>query len=681
MVDPSQEMLLQAHAHVQNLVRGAVADARAAAHQALEGPSFEALLELQQSARPQFEQAMLDLRQSGLRVVEVECIKRAVREEAKRRRLEAQSTSGPQGPTYFTQAGGIWWNRQTKDGTVPTRLTNFTAEIVEEIRYDDGSGESQSRWGVEVTLEERVSRCEITPTQFLAMNWPAEAIGPRAVVVAGLGAKDHARAAIQSMSAPASQRTVYGHLGWREIGGQHVFLHAGGAIGCAGPVVGILVRPGPGLDRYSLSRPPDDPSAALRASLSLLEVAPDEVSVPLLAAVFKAVLPSTDFSIHLTGPTGTGKTELCALTQQHFGPSMDARHLPGSWTSTDNALEAAAFLAKDVIFGVDDFAPCGSAHDVLRQHQKADRVLRGAGNSSGRARMSRDCQPRPSRAPRGLIVSTGEDTPAGHSLRARMLIVEVGPESVDWTKLGHLQGVAQAGLLAQALAGFVSWYAERKPAGDHLYSQLTQKFTAEFEGPHKRTVPMLAKLLAALAFFLQFGREAGILTKVEVNTYLNRGRDALRRLGQAQADALAGESPAESFLSHLRAGFAAGAIHLQPLALPALAPDGGVRADDLYGAWGWIAGEPSGEPVGWLNEERGLVLLQPEQAFRAAQKLARDAGSALPIGKRTLWKRLLQARLVVDPEPGRSTRLERVAGKVQRVLVLSARSFYPDSFI
>ena len=44
---------------------------------------------------------------------------------------------------------------------------------------------------------------------------------------------------------------------------------------------------------------------------------------------------------------GTFKTELAALAQQHYGAGLDARHLPGSWSSMGNSLEALAFAAKD----------------------------------------------------------------------------------------------------------------------------------------------------------------------------------------------------------------------------------------------------------------------------------------------------------------------------------------------
>src|SRR6185503_10786184 len=99
---------------------------------------------------------------------------------------------------------------------------------------------------------------------------------------------------------------------------------------------------------------------------------------------------SCDFGLQVTGPTGVFKSELAALAQQHFGAGLDARHFPGSWSSTGNALEATAFALKDAIMVVDDFAPCGSTSDVQRLHREADRLLRAQGNHSGRQRMRAD---------------------------------------------------------------------------------------------------------------------------------------------------------------------------------------------------------------------------------------------------------------------------------------------------
>ena len=50
-------------------------------------------------------------------------------------------------------------------------------------------------------------------------------------------------------------------------------------------------------------------------------------------------------------------------------------------------------------------------------HREADRLVRAQGNRSGRQRMRQDSTLRPAKPPRGLLLSTGEDVPRGHSLR------------------------------------------------------------------------------------------------------------------------------------------------------------------------------------------------------------------------------------------------------------------------
>ena len=70
--------------------------------------------------------------------------------------------------------------------------------------------------------------------------------------------------------------------------------------------------------------------------------------------------------------------------------------------------------------------------------------------------MRGDTTLRPVKRPRGLIVSTGEDTPRGQSLRARLFVLELGPGDLDFELLSQAQADAAAGLYAQAMAGFLA---------------------------------------------------------------------------------------------------------------------------------------------------------------------------------------------------------------------------------
>jgi hypothetical protein len=316
----------------------------------------------------------------------------------------------------------------TSDGPVVYPLCNFTASIVEEVVLDDGA-EQRTSLTLEGTLADHrvLPRIDVPATDFDRMSWVTGKWGSGAILNAGGGTRDHVRCALQVLSHNVVRRVVYGHTGWREIAGQWVFLHAGGALGAQGAAEGIETALPHALCRYELPNPPHehDLAIAVHASLRLLGLGPDRIMMPAHAATFRAALGDSDFSLHLAGPTGCFKSELAALFGQHYGPGLDARNLPANWSSTANALEAMAYAAKDVVLVVDDFVPNGHAGDVHRAHRDADRLLRGQGNRAGRQRMKADGSPRPTLYPRGLILSTGEDVPRGQSLRARLLTIEV----------------------------------------------------------------------------------------------------------------------------------------------------------------------------------------------------------------------------------------------------------------
>ena len=83
-----------------------------------------------------------------------------------------------------------------------------------------------------------------------------------------------------------------------------------------------------------------------RITIGLPPLAPAQVVVPLYGSIWRAVIREGDIGIHLCGKTGQGKTALAVLMQQHFGSQMDDRHLPTSWSTTENVLEELAFVAK-----------------------------------------------------------------------------------------------------------------------------------------------------------------------------------------------------------------------------------------------------------------------------------------------------------------------------------------------
>src|SRR5262249_23148246 len=254
----------------------------------------------------------------------------------------------------------------------------------------------------------------------------------------------------------------------------------------------------------------DERIRAVSASLGLLKLAPMRVVVPLFAAIYRAPLGAADYSLHFVGPTGVWKTAMVALAQQHFGASMDARNLPASWSSTANALEEIAFQAKDIAVVMDDFIPLGSMPDVQRAHRDADRVLRAQGNRSGRQRMRADGTLRPVRRPRGTIVSTGEESPRGASLRSRILITEIEQSDIDLTSLTNCQNDAASGLYSASMAAYIQFLAPRYDAVRRsLPSEIARYRSEAIAGGagHRRTPEIIANLAIGLRMCLDFAVE------------------------------------------------------------------------------------------------------------------------------------------------------------------------------
>jgi hypothetical protein len=450
---------------------------------------------------------------------------------------------------------GLVWLKPVKDGTVEVALANFTATIVTDVIEDDGV-ECERRFELEASLAGRKDRFTIPASRFQGMGWVTEQLGAEAIVAPGFTIKDHARAAIQHHSHGIEKKRVYTHSGWRQIDGDWLYLHRGGAIGAAGAVDGVDVQLADPLRHLELptGAGEDELREAVRASLDLLKVAPDTVTFPLLSAVYRAPLGDCDFSEHLAGPTGAGKSELAALAQQHYGSGFDARNLPGSWLSTGNALEAIAFAAKDALLVVDDFAPTGSDYDAQRAHREADRLLRAQGNRAGRQRLRPDATLRMVKYPRGLIVSTGEDVPRGQSLRARLFIMEVEPDAVDWQLLTSCQTQARTGVYAQAMAGYLSWLASR-------YSELRRRLpntlaqlreAARVGSQHQRTPVIIANLALGLRYLLVYAQDVGVITVDEQHDLWRRGWHALGAVCTTQATQQWANEPAHRFRARAR---------------------------------------------------------------------------------------------------------------------------------
>jgi hypothetical protein len=605
------------------------------------------------------------------------------------RQMTASPVSqGARPPEYRTTPDGLVWLKTTANGEVPTLLTNFTATIVADIVEDDGSGEIRRVFALDTQRAGHTIPVQVPAAHFAGMGWVTERLGPSALVMPGVSLKDHAHTAIQLLSGVIPSRHVYTHLGWRQIAGEWVYLHAGGALGANGPLADVEVRLEGVLARYHLQLPDslDTARQAVQASLRLLALGPDVVMFPLYCALWRAVLGHVDHSLHLTGKTGAGKTALAALLQQHFGATMDAEGLPGSWSSTGNALEGLAFLTKDALLVIDDFCPTGAAADIQRSYRDADRVFRAGGNTSARQRMRPDGTLRPPRPPRGVILSTGEDIPPGHSLRARVLVLEIPSDLLQThtQAFATCQAQARTGLYTQALAGFLQWLA---PNYDAVQQSLPQdvallRHTA-VQTEHLRTPGIVAQLALGLQTFLAYASELDALSARECTDVWQRGWAALHEAARHQQEYQETEDEVTRFLSALAGALAAGDAHVADAKHPGEPcewPAGGWRQEisdsvnDLGQHRITTTWRPLGRCMGWREGDR--VYLDPEAAYSIADRFATTQKRPLTLSAQTLWKRMHERGLLKrDPSQDKNRVKRTIGGKRDYVIDVAATLF------
>jgi hypothetical protein len=561
---------------------------------------------------------------------------------------------------YQETETGLVHMKQTPNGPVPQRLTNFTARIISEVIRDDGV-ESERTFEIQAKQGDRVETFCVSAVKFNGMNWPAEHLGASGIIYAGQMTRDHARTAIQIKSGRPPRRSVLVHTGWRKVENAWVYLHSGGAIGGAGPVQGIQVELPEALAGYQLPDPPQGEAlkTAIAAALRLLNLAPPAIIVPLFAAIWRTALGPCDFALHVAGATGVFKTELAVLIQQHFGAGLDAENIPGNWSSTENATEGLLFHAKDVVTLLDDFAPTGPPHEIAMLHRRADRLIRAQGNRSGRARMRADGSLRPLRPPRGLILSTGEEVPRGQSLRARMLILELARDDIPKDALTACQQDARAGLYAQAMSGYLQYLAGTYEAVSATLRANVERLRdqAATSDAHRRVPQIVANLMVGLRYFIDFAQRAAAITAREGEELLVQWWAALGEAGSLQGAHQVSQEPAARYVELLTAAVASGQAHLAN-------PAGEAPAHP--GAYGWRntsigtgsssrpEWQPQGARVGWVDGNE--IYLEPEASYKAACGMGGTGGDSLAVSSQTLRKRLDEKGMLIK-EASRPDRL------------------------
>lgn len=563
----------------------------------------------------------------------------------------ARSSSGAQ---YHVDHGRICWERPVKDESELIPLANFSAQITEQIILDNGS-ETARQFVITGALDHGrpLPPVKVDAADFSTLSWVTTQWGAEASVAAGMGLRDRLREALQQLSQPTEKR-IYTHSGWRKGDGGWMYLYHGGAVGADD--VEVLLDPP--LDRLQLPDAVVDVREAVEWSLTFLTIGPARIMVPLLAAAYLAplaVILRPDFAVYLQGPTGSFKSELAALAQRHFGNGFDRKNLPVNWMSTDNSIEARLFILKDALATIDDYAPASDRRTQQDLERRAQRIIRSLGNSAGRGRLGADLRQRPDRPPRGLVLSTGEEVPPGHSIRGRMVVIEVTRDVLDVQKITALQQNGRR--LSHALRGYLEWL---RPQMDHMHTALPAVWEAARAslnqagaGAHIRQAEALAHLGVALDAFIGFARSVGVDT-VRLEELRSTGWAALLELGGSQSAFVQEADPADVFVDVLRTLLAQGAVALVPGRATGLEPPAGQIAT------------PGRGNIGWVFD--GHAYLMPGLARAAVVGYLERVGETFPHRPRSLHQALHRRGYIIKTEKDHYEAKVRAGGGNHRVL-------------
>lgn len=482
-------------------------------------------------------------------------------------------------------------------GEKESQLSNFTAQIVEEVLRDDGTQENARL----LTIHGKRDGVPLPPAalsleEFTGMNWPVKHWGTGCMVNPGQGARDHLKFAIQYLShrgAKPINRTVFTHTGWREIGGAWVYLSAGAVIGADGPVDGIDVDLGDLGDLYRLPPPsgtPEQRREAAAASMDAATIAPPAVAIPLIACVYLAPFAQP--------------------------------------------ISQKLFVLADGLAVIDDYAPQASAGDQAKLDRAVHEVLRGIGNRAGRGRLTSAIELQTRRPPRALALCTAEQYLHGESISARLFGVTMTPRSLDLERLNRTQAAAKAGTLARAMADYLSTVARdfvryRDAARADWQRLRDEAMTAGLCG---RTPDQVAFLLIGYGKALNHWQGAGLISEDTKIAMFTEARRVLYELAKIHERRIASAQPADTFVSILADLLLSGEAYLRG------SDDG--KPGGHPDRYGWRPAGTSGAHIGWVDEEKGELYLLKEAALDAIGGRARRIDNPLNIRASALLRQL-----------------------------------------
>ena len=567
------------------------------------------------------------------------------------------------GSQYKIDNGVICWEQHIKDGKILVPLCNFNAHITEQVIKDNGQDlENFFRINGTTWRGKPLDQLDVKFDDFYSMRWPLKGWGIEAIVQPGQNIKDRLAHAILCHSLDSVQtKQVFTHLGWREVDGQPVYLSGGGGIGPEGHInVGTEMEDP--LKGYILLRPEGDRAEAFEISSQYLDTAKLEISLPLWTAMYLAPLASyidTSFSLWYIAGSGSFKSVISALALSHYG-TFDHLTLPAGWDSTKHDLEKLLFLAKDAPLIIDDLYPGEDASETRGLFNTAGKIIRAQGNRQARGRMRADRSLESGYRPRGLLVSSGEHAPGGHSQNSRILIVNMNKDDVNIDAVTVAQ--KQTLLYNRSMAHYIQWIAQNWNPLKAELKQVWEDIRHDFydSQKHARLASDIASMYTGLYSATKFGVETGAMMQKTADNLRDSGKTIFSDLVDEQAETVESLRPGRRFISIMAS----------------------LINQSRVGLWDFYSiNRPDNDPhkpnVGW-HDGNGTYYFDPDMSYAAVYDFCQRSGQPFTVKPDAVWKDLKARDLSIDHEKDRTKAKVRITafdGKHIRVIKMPKSLF------
>lgn len=471
-----------------------------------------------------------------------------------------------------------------------------------------------------------------------------------------------------SMADEIPKETIFEHTGFRKIDGKLVYLHQGGAIGTSKSISVDISEIS--LERYKFTENEYDLKECIELSLSILDVAKKQITIPLIALTYLSPLRSMfleqniplGFVTWVSGESGSQESSLSALILSHFG-DFERDNLPGGFKDTVNSIEKKAFTLKDTLFAIDDYYPSKTQTESEKMDAVAESLFGLYGDRQARSRMRQDGQTvKMGFCARGMCIVTGESFPSfAESRTARALIIEMARGDIDLQLLSRIQ--SEKDKLSYCMKGYIQYLIDNQ---DKIQKNCRAKFIeyrnkANQNLAHGRIPEIIASEYIGIELFYEYAKGKGVITDERMKKLKEDAWRILMEVAIKQSSKTEDNRTDNMFFSAVQELLASNKIYLKSYKNYMREPD-----------------ESLSTFVGYYDENKERCYLIPNVIFNEVVKFYGVQGVKFPGNAVSTWKYLKEAGRLFPGEKDRNTTRKSINGKLKTMIEVNAKDIFGE---